>query len=78
MQYDGRSVAEPWMAKLIIRHMFHNFERNKECVLSHTSSRYIPSTYLALFLLEYVLEAMGKSRINPMVAQALAWASEQL
>ena len=29
VQYDGRLVGEPGMAKLIIRHMFHYFERKK-------------------------------------------------
>ena len=47
------------MAKLIIRHMFHNLERNKESMLGHIESRYILSTYSAMFLLEYVLEAWG-------------------
>ena len=47
-------------------------------MLGHIDSRYIPSTYPAVFLLEYALEAMGKSLINPTAAQALARASEHL
>lgn len=59
VQCDGRLVGEPGIAKLIIRHMFHNLERNKESMLGHIESQYIPSTYPTMFLLEYVLEAVG-------------------
>jgi len=48
------------MAKLIIRHVFHNFERTKERMLG-ISSR----IFISLVLLEYwhVLEELGKSEL---------------
>ena len=47
-------------------------------MLGHIDSRYIRSTDPAMFLSEYVPEALGKSLINPMATRALARASEQL
>ena len=51
-QFNGWLVIEPGMAKLIMRHVFHNIESTKEHVLCHTSSQNISSAYpvVSLFL----------------------------
>lgn len=47
----GWLVGEPGMTKLIIiRHVFHNFERTEERALGRTGSRYRTSTFFQLIL----------------------------
>jgi len=71
VQYNGLLVGEPGMAKLMIRYVFHNFERTRNLMLVMLvcfDSCCITSVSPVLLEYLYVLGGMGKPRINAAVA----------